>query len=269
MDQARLGLEMSDTDYRVGRAYTTVNKFVSSAAHLSGKKHISCEELTNIHQVFNESLELMKIAGDQSIISGVTHPIFHGFNYSPPDTPFPGWVIYGSFINERNPWWRYFKLFTQYKARLSALLQQATMFADIAILPATADLWSIYSAQNDPFPAVMYPEWQTLVWESIHQNGHGCDYISEKIIQESVVQKGFLVINQRKYHSIFLTQVETMEPATAKKFFELAESGGRIFFIAAYPAKAPGWKDHEQRNKEVAGLDNENETLPRSLHPVE
>jgi hypothetical protein len=118
---------MSETDYRVGRAFTVMNKFVSSAAHLKNKRLISCEELTNIHLVFNESLDLMKIAGDMSIISGITHPIFHGFNYSPPDAPFPGWVIYGTFINERNPWWPYFRLFTDYKARLSALLQQSTV----------------------------------------------------------------------------------------------------------------------------------------------
>jgi hypothetical protein len=246
-----LGIEMSETDYRTGRAYTMINKYVSSAAHLKGKKHISCEELTNIHQVFNESLELMKIAGDQSIISGVTHPIFHGFNYSPPDAPFPGWVIYGTFLNERNPCWPFFKYFTEYKARLSALLQQATMFADIAILSAITDTWSIYGAQNEPFPSIMYPEWQTFIWEAIHQNGSGCDYISEKVIQDSIIQNGSLQFGPRKYHTIFLTQVESMEPATAKKLFEFIEAGGRIFFIEAYPSKACGWNNHEQRDKEV------------------
>jgi hypothetical protein len=246
-----LGVEMSETDYRIGRAYTMINKYVSSAAHLKGKKHISCEELTNIHQVFNETLELMKIAGDQSIISGTTHPIFHGFNYSPPDAAPPGWVIYGTFINERNPWWPYFRQFVDYKARLSAILQQVTMFADIAVLPATVDLWSIYGAQNDPFPALMYPEWQTLVWESIHQNGNACDYISENVIQDSIIQNGYLQYGQRKYHSIFLTQVESIEPSTAKKIFDFVEAGGRIFFIETFPAKAPGWKDQEQRDKEV------------------
>jgi len=167
-----LGSRISDADYRVGRAYTVMNKYVSSAAHLKGKRKVSCEELTNIHLVFNETLELMKIAGDQGIISGTTHPVFHGFNYSPPNAAYPGWVIYGTFINERNPWWPYFRQFTDYKARLTALLEQAIMFADIAILPATADLWSIYGAQNDPFPLTMHPQWQTLVWESIHQNGN-------------------------------------------------------------------------------------------------
>lgn len=246
-----LGTEMNETDYRIGRAYTMINKYVSSAAHLKGKKHISCEELTNIHMVFNETLELMKIAGDQSIISGATHPIFHGFNYSPPQAPFPGWVIYGTFINERNPWWPYFRLFTNYKARLSAVLQQATMFADIAILPAVADLWSIYGAQNEPFPAVMHPAWQTLIWESIHQNGNACDYISEQVIRDAVMQNGYLFYGPRKYHTIFLTEVECLDPETAKKLFDFVSSGGRIFCIEAYPDKATGWNDHQQRDIEV------------------
>ena len=246
-----LGTEMSESDYRIGRAYTVVNKYVSSAAHLKGKQHVSCEELTNIHMVFNESLELMKVASDQSIISGVTHSILHGFNYSPPGALFPGWVIYGSFINERNPWWKYFRHFTAYKARLSALLQQARMFADIAVLPPTADLWSIYGAQNDPFPVAMQPAWQTLIWESIHQNGNSCDYISEKILQDAKIQNSFLHYGPRKYHTIFLTQVERMEPATAKKIFDLVASGGRVFCIEVYPDKSPGLKNHVQRDDEL------------------
>jgi hypothetical protein len=260
--RAGLGTEMSETDYRIGRAYTMINKYVSSAAHLKGKKHISCEELTNIHTVFNETLELMKIAGDQSIISGVTHPIFHGFNYSPPDAPFPGWVIYGTFINERNPWWPYFKYFTEYKARLSVLLQQGTMFADIAVLPAITDTWSIYGAQNEPFPAVMYPEWQTLIWEAIHQNGNACDYISEQVIQNSAIQNGYLSYGSRKYHTVFLPHIESMEPATAGKLFDLVVSGGRIFFIETYPNKASGWKDHERRDIEVQGWINKMKSYP-------
>ena len=246
-----LGVEIQEIDYRVGRAYTWINKVVSSAAHLKGKRLISCEELTNIHRVFSESLELMKIASDQSIISGMTHAVLHGFNYSPPDAPFPGWVLYGTFINERNPWWPYFRQWTDYKARLFALLNNATMFAEIALLPATVDLWSRYSAQNDPFPLIMHPRWQTLLWESIHHHGNACDYISQKVIMDSVVRDGYLTYGPRRYHSIFLAQVESLEPAAAKKLFEFVQSGGRVFCIEKFPAKAPGWNNHVARDKEV------------------
>ena len=260
-----LGTEMSESDYRVGRAYTMINKYVSSAAHLKGKSLVSCEELTNIHLVFNESLELMKIASDQSIISGVTHSVLHGFNYSPPAAPFPGWVIYGSFVSERNPWWNYFHYFTEYKARLSAVLQQATMFTDIAVLPATADLWSIYGAQNDPFPAVMHPPWQTLICESIHQNGNACDYLSERVIQDAEMHNGYLHYGPRKYHTIILAQVERIEPATAKKLFEFIASGGRILCIEAYPEKSPGLRNYQKRDNEVKEWVNKMKGYPEQF----
>src|SRR4030095_9190415 len=78
-----------------------------------------------------------------------------------------------------------------------------------------------------------------------------CDYISEKIIQDGTIQNGFLHYGPRKYHTVFLPQVERMEPATAKKLFDLVSSGGRVFCIELYPHKSPGLKDHLRRDNEL------------------
>lgn len=246
-----IGKEMSETDTRIGRGYTMVNKYVSSAAHLKGRRIVSCEELTNTDVVFNASLELMKITGDLSTISGVTHPVFHGFNYSPPEAPFPGWVRYGTYINEKNNWWPYFKKFTDYKARISALLQQADMFADIAVLPPVADMWTLFGAQNEPFPTFAYPNHLSLVWESMHQNGNACDYISETVIRDAEMEDGFMKYGPRKYHTIFMVQVDSMEPATAKKLLEFVQKGGKIFCLDTYPSKSLGLADYQRRDLEV------------------
>ena len=66
---------MGDEDYRRGRGYTMINKYVSSAAHLTGKRLVSCEEMTNTYLVFNATLELLKLGSDQSALSGITQ--FH------------------------------------------------------------------------------------------------------------------------------------------------------------------------------------------------
>ncbi len=260
--KAGIGKEMSEADPRVGRGYTMINKYVSSAAHLKGKKLISCEELTNTDVVFNETMELMKITGDLSTISGVTHPVFHGFNYSPPEAPFPGWIRYGCYFNERNTIWPYFKHFNDYKARISALLQQADMFADIAVLPPVADMWSIYGAQNEPFPSFAYPNHLPLVWEAMHQNGNACDYISETVIRDGEMKNGHLNYGPRKYHTIFLVQVESMEPATAQKLLSFVENGGRIFCVDAYPDKSLGLTNYQQRDKEVKAAVEKMKALP-------
>ena len=250
----RLGEEMSEEDYRRGRAYTMVNKYVSSAAHLRGKRLVSCEEMTNTYTVFNMTLELLKIGGDQTAISGVTHSIFHGFNYSPKEAPFPGWVRYGAYYNENNNWWPYFKYYTDYKGRMAAALQHGTMYADIALLYPIADMWSILGMQNEPFPSSTHVQYKTLVWEAINKNGAGCDYVSESIIRDAEMKDGYLCYGPRKYKTLFMVEVESMEPATARKLYDFLVCGGRIFCIEAYPHKSPGLTNHEVRDKEVQEL---------------
>ncbi|MDZ7633351.1 MAG: hypothetical protein U5L72_02475 [Bacteroidales bacterium] len=95
---------------------------------------------------------------------------------------YPGWIRYGGYFNENNNWWPHFHLLNEYKGRLSALLQQCDMYADIAILPPTADMWSRIGMQNEPFPSVLHAEYLSLVWEAIVKNGNGCDYVSERIL---------------------------------------------------------------------------------------
>lgn len=251
-----IGEEIAESDFtkypwHLGRGNTMINKYVSSAAHLKDKKLISSEELTNTEMVFNESLELFKIAGDQSTISGVTHPVFHGFNYSPKNAAFPGWITYGGYFNEQNTMWPYFKYYTDYRARLSALLQQASMFADIALMAPIGDLWGDYSAQIEPFPSLVAPPYQMLVWESIHQNGNACDYVSEQVILDSEIKNGAMKYGSRKYHTLFLIEIKSIHPSTAKKIYDFVKGGGRVFCLEAYPDQSLGWNNHQQKDEQV------------------
>jgi hypothetical protein len=247
----RVGEEMPEDDYRRGRAYTMINKYVSSAANLTGKRLVSCEEMTDTYTVFNTSLENLKIGGDQSAITGVTHSIFHGFNYSPPEAPYPGWIRYGGFFNENNTWWPWFHLYNEYKGRLSALLQNVMMFTDIAILPPQEDMWSLIGSQMEPFPSITHVDYMTLVWEAINKNGSGCDYVTERIIRNAEMKDGWMLYGPKKYHTLFLVQVDSLDTGTAKKLLSFVETGGRIFCIESIPLKSLGWKNYETRNLEV------------------
>jgi hypothetical protein len=246
-----VGKEMPETDYRIGRAYTMVNKYVSSAAHLQGKRLISCEEATNTDRVFNTTLKLLKCGSDQSVMSGITHSIYHGFNYSPKEAPFPGWIRYGNFMNERNTYWPYFKYLNDYRARIAALLQQADMFADIAILPPVYNMWAKYGAQNEPFPSLQHPQYLSLIWEVMHQNGNACDYISDTIIKKATIENGFLRYGTRAYHTLFLVEVESLDPPTAKKILTFVKNGGRVFCIETLPEASLGYPDFEKKNAAV------------------
>ena len=243
------GEEMSETDYRRGRAYTMVNKFVSSAAHLAGNRTISCEEMTNTYTVFNMSLEQLKIGGDQSAMSGVTHSVFHGFNYSPNlEAKFPGWVRYGAYYSENNNWWPYFKYYNDYKARLSYALQHGTYYADIAILNPENDMWSTIGMQNEPFPNTTRAPYKTMIWEAVNKCGGGVDYVSENIINQSDIKRGNLCFNQRKYNTLMLIDVESLHPETAEQLLNFVETGGKVICIDTIPYQSLGRPNNHQKH---------------------
>ena len=250
----KVGEEMPEEDYRRGRAYTMINKYVSSAANLTGKRIVSCEEMTDTYTVFNTTLENLKIGGDQSAITGVNHTVFHGFNYSPPEAPYPGWIRYGGYYNEKNTWWPWFHLYNEYKGRMSALLQHVTMVTDIAILPPVEDMWSLIGGQMEPFPSITHVDYMTLVWEAMNKNGHGCDYVSQRVISESEIKKGFMSFGPRNYHTLFLVQVDSLSFDTAVKLLKFIEEGGRIFCIEAIPSKSLGYKNFQEEDKKVKDL---------------
>ena len=234
-----------------GRAPLMCNKYVSSGAVLADKKIISCEETTNTSMVFMATLENIKVAGDQSNLSGVNHSILHGFNYSPPEAKFPGWIRYGSYYNEQNTWWPYFRHWSDYKARLSYLLQNASPVADIAILQPLNDLWINFGPQRDPFPQKWYPEYQNNLWEAIHQNGSGCDYVSENIIRKSTFDQGWMRYGKRRYHTILLPEIKTLDLETVNALEQFAKAGGKVVCIGFRPSQSPDFVGAVQQDRLV------------------
>ncbi len=246
-----VGTDLEERTFKTGRAYRPVNKFVASAARLSGKNIVSCEEITNTTIVFNASLERIKITGDQSNLSGVTHSILHGFNYSPKDIPFPGWVRYGTLYNERNPWWPYLRTWIDYKARLSAVFQAAEPQADVAVLFPMADMWSKVGLQYQQYPQIVYPEYANNIWEAVHQNGGGCDYIDEDVLKQSKFSGGKLHYGSRSYSVLIMPEVESIAPDTASALRKFAAAGGKLLFIGKAPVKSPGMADHVAKDSQV------------------
>ncbi len=258
----RLGEEMGDEDYRRGRGYTYINKFVSSGAHLAGRRIMSCEEMTNTYRVFDATPELIKVGSDMSTISGVTHSVWHGFNYSPPEAPFPGWVQYGSYYNENNTWWPYFKYLNRYRARVSSQLQNADMYTDMAVLSCMYDLWTDDGVQTDPFPEKPCVSYFPLLWEAIHKTGGGVDITTEIMIGRSTVKNGKLCYGPKAYGTLFLTSVRSTSAETLSKLYDFVASGGRVFCIECYPDRSLGLHDYQRRDAEVKAWVEKLKTMP-------
>ena len=251
-----LGLALDDGSLQkdryniTGRAHSFINKFVASGSLLAGNGLVSCEEQTNVGLIFQTTLEETKVAGDMSNISGVNQSVLHGFNYSPPEAEFPGWIKYGTFFSENNTLWQYFRLWFDYKARISAVLQNSIPQSDIALLPPVEDMWSEVGQQRDPYD-VWYPSYAKILWENIHQNGNGCDYVSENIIQQSSVKDAKLNFGPRSYKTLILMSVERLDPKTAQMIATFVTKGGRVICIGKKPHQSFGFKDAAIRDSDV------------------
>ena len=233
-----------------GHGFSCNNKFTSSASLLAGNGKVSCEELTNTGNIYQSTLEDIKITGDMSNISGVNHSILHGFNYSPREAGFPGWVQYGDYFNEHNTLWPYYHYWMDYKARVSVILQNSILQADIAILPPLEDMWSVLGQQRDPFPKNVFPAYAHDLWQNLHQNGNGCDYVSEHILQQAHITKGKLSFGSRTYKTLILLDVESVDPQTAIAIERFVKKGGKVICIGKRPYQSVGFADY--RNKSVA-----------------
>ena len=230
---------------------TVANKYVSSAAHLAGRGPVSFEAMTNAVPVFREMPEDFKLGMDQSALAGVHQPVLHGFSYSPREAGFPGWVRFGSWFNEQNPWWPHVRRFTDYAARLTTVLSSSEFQAKVALLGPKADEWARDGLLYQPFPEVSRPWYHYHLWQALQQAGYGTDFVSEGVLRGARVEGGQITYGARAYDTLVVMDVVSLEPETAEAIARFGEAGGRVVFVGRSPDRAPGLKDAADADRRV------------------
>jgi len=242
--------EVSEFTWRQNHGYMLWNKAASAAAHISGKKITSNEAMTNTSGVFRTSLETIKQADDMNFITGTNHTVLHGYNYSPPEAGFPGWMRYGAYFSEQNTWWPYFKNWADYNARLSSVFQNSKPEVDIAILGRVRDYW------GEVGPARVFlndkPWYYARLWEPISNLGSSCDYVHQPVLETAKIEGNKLVCGEMSYKAIILSDVESLTPKAAKKLQAYSEAGGKIVFVGEKPYRSLSFKDAESNDAIVS-----------------
>ena len=121
----------------------------------------------------------------------------------------------------------------------------------LAILPPVEDMWSKFGSQRDPFPQLTYPTYANTMWEAVHQNGHGCDYISEKILTEGRSRNGELRYGPRAYKTILLMDVESIRPEAAEALEKFVAAGGKAICIGTEPHQSVGLQNAAANDRRV------------------
>lgn len=232
-----------------GIRYAVWNKYAASAAHVTGKQLVSCEAMTNLRGVFQATLEYIKQAGDLDMMTGVNHFVLHGFNYSPPEAGFPGWVRYGTYFNEHNTWWPHFRRWANYNARLCSVLQASQPRAEVAILGPTADVWSKAGLERQGF--IHTPWYLHLVWQALQQNGCTADYLNGTILRNSTFKDGKILHGPMAYDLLLVANVASLEPETARAIAQYANAGGKIAFVGNTPDRSAGMQNRETNDQTV------------------
>tara|TARA_B100000809_G_C15140818_1_gene533260 strand:- start:6829 stop:9618 length:2790 start_codon:yes stop_codon:yes gene_type:complete len=238
--------ETSEFTWLEDHGYMLWNKAASSGAHITGKSITSCEAMTNLGGVFKTSLETIKQVDDLNFITGMNHAVLHGYNYSPPEAGFPGWIRYGSYFSEQNTWWNYFKNWTDYNSKLSSVFQNSKPTAQIAVLGRLRDYWGEESPAREVFNEK--PWYYSRLWQPISNLGSSCDYIHQPVLETAIIKGKKLICGKMSYDALLLTEVESLTPQAALKLKAYAKAGGKVIIIGEAPYRSLSYSNAEKND---------------------
>jgi hypothetical protein len=236
----------------------SATRWASSANHLFGRTVTSSETWTWLHSPSFRATPLdMKAEADLHFLQGVNQLIGHGWPYTPPNTPYPGWRFYaaGAF-DESNPWWTVMSDLSLYLQRLSFLLRQGQPVNDVALYLPNDDAWPGFVGGGVRYMIEALGE--RLGKDAVARvldAGFGFDFIDGDTIDRlGRVEDGALVVGSHRYRAVVLPGVERIPLDTYRKLEAFSRTGGALVATRRTPGGAPGFLATESENDEVRAL---------------
>ena len=227
-------------------------KLASSAAHVSGKRFVSCESFTWLGEHFRVALSQCKPEIEHAFLAGVNHVFYHGTTYSPEEAPWPGWLFYAS-VNfaPSNSFWPHMGGLSHYITRCQSILQTGRPDNDMLVYWPVFDQWQ----QADKLEMMVAIHdgrtWFNLPQvRSLSAKGYTFDFISDKQILETKTQEGNLVTfaEGSPYRALYIPACRYMPLETLEKIIALADNGANII-LEQLPEGVPGLFQYKKQNK--------------------
>ena len=213
----------------------STTRWASSANHLYGRPVTSSETWTWLHSpVFRATPLDMKAEADLHFLQGVNQLVAHGWPYTPPSVPEPGWRFYAAAVfNQHNPWWIVMPDITTYLQRVSWLLRQGTPATDVAVYMPTHDAFAGFTLGRDSVNQAMEGLIGPNLVPAILDAGYNFDFTDDGAIAAKGITHKILIV----------ANVERIPLATYQKIAEYAAKGGHVIFTKRLPSLAPGLRD--------------------------
>ncbi len=229
-----------------------LNKFSSSAAHLSGRTLASSESFTWLTEHFQASLSDVKQAADYLFLTGVNHIFFHGIPYSPTDTPWPGWQFYASVnFGPQGGLWHDLPEFNAYVTRCQSMLQSGASDNDVLLYFPVYDAWE--SPGNLIIPNPLPPAFTSAAL-ALWDRGYAFDHVSDRFLTQAKCKAGRVVVPGGAYRVVLVPACRVMPGATLQNLVRLAHEGATILFQGDLPADVPGFGSFDRRRTDFRKL---------------
>jgi hypothetical protein len=219
-------------------------RLATSAGHLYGRPVISAETWTWLHSPAFAATPLdMKAEADRMLLEGVNQFIGHGWPYTPPGTPEPGYSFYAAAVfNDHNPWWNVMPDVTSYLTRMSWLMRQGEPANQVAVLLPNDDVYATASPGKVSLSATMHNYVTPELTAQILDAGQNLDYVDAESILALGVRHPLLV----------MPHVSRLSPEVLNKLADYVRGGGKIIAVGTTPSLGPGLRDAEQVSGQVA-----------------
>jgi hypothetical protein len=221
-------------------------RWATSASHLYGRPVTSGETWTWLHSpAFSATPLDMKAEADRFFLEGVNQIVGHGWPYTPPGVPEPGWAFYAAAVfDDHNPWWIVMPDVTKYLQRVSYVLRQGKPANDVAVLLPEDDVYAEFKPGKVSLSAGMSKYITPALTQAILGAGYNFDYIDSEAIERVGISYPVLVV----------PHVDRISTKTLQRIAAYEEHGGKVIAVGATPGRAPGFADAAEQTAEVARL---------------
>jgi hypothetical protein len=176
------------------------------------------------------------------LLQGVNLFVGHGWPYTPPGSPEPGYAFYAAAVfNDHQPWWSVMPDVTAYLTRTSYLLRQGRPANDVAVLLPNDDVYASMTPGKVSLSAEMHKHVTPELTEQILDAGHNLDYVDAESILALGVSHPVLV----------MPRVTRLSPEVMAKLSDYVRGGGKIIAVGALPSLAPGFADARRITSQV------------------
>lgn len=221
-------------------------RWASSANHIYGKTVTSAESWTWLHDgAFRATPLDIKAEADAFMLEGVNQFVAHGWPYSPPSVPEPGWAFYAAAVfNDHNPWWGVMADVNRYLQRMSYLLRQGEPVADVAVLLPEDDAFAEMKPGAASVSDYMKRNISKGLISRILDGGYGFDFVSG----QTILDKGLTC------KVLILPRVTRIAPDVFKRIKAYADAGGTVLAVDGIPSQAPGFLGADRETAVVRAL---------------